>query len=61
MREILKKEILYIRDLGLTNMFDTDNVKDIARWLNFKDLIKYINDNTREYIHFILTGDDTIE
>ena len=43
MNEIIKQQILSIRESGVTNMFDVDRVQYEA--------------NKAEYAHFILTGE----
>lgn len=56
MKEIVKKQILVIRDTGLTNMFDVRNVKDIAEQLEFNELIEYLENHKGDYVSFILYG-----
>ena len=56
MKEIMKKQILVIRDTGLTNMFDVNNVKSIAEQLEFNELIEYLENHRKEYVSFILYG-----
>jgi hypothetical protein len=57
MSETVKKQILTIRDTGLTNMFDTSAVQRFANDRGFYDLFVYIEEHRKEYIHFILTGE----
>lgn len=52
----VKKQILVIRDTGLTNMFDVNLVQRIANDMNFYELVIYIEENRKEYINFIMTG-----
>ena len=58
MSDIVKSQILRVRDTCLTNMFDLKNVRFIAEKLELKELIDYIkeSDNEREYITFIING-----
>jgi hypothetical protein len=58
MTDIIKKQILRVRDTCLTNMFDLNNVKFIAEELDLIELKNYIenSDDKREYITFIING-----
>jgi hypothetical protein len=56
MSETVKKQILAIRDTGLTNMFDVRTVQRIANDMEFYELVVYLEEHRREYAHFILTG-----
>ena len=57
MSEAVKKQILAIRDTGLTNMFDVRTVQRIANDRSFYELVVYLEEHRREYAHFILTGE----
>ena len=57
MSETVKKQILAIRDTGLTNMFDVRTVQCIANDMEFYELVVYLEEPRREYAHFILTGE----
>lgn len=57
MTEIVKEQILAIRDTGLTNMFDLPVVQRLAYERDFFDLVVYIEEHPKEYAHFILTGE----
>ena len=57
MRETVMKQILAIRDTGLTNMFDVRTVQRIANDRGFYELVVYLEEHRREYAHFILTGE----
>lgn len=57
MTEIIKEQILIIRETGLTNMFDLPMVQCLAYERNFFDLVVYIEEHPKEYAHFILTGE----
>jgi len=57
MSETVKKQILAIRDTGLTNMFDVRTVQRIANDRGFYELVVYLEEHRREYAHFILTGE----
>lgn len=57
MSETVKKQILVIRDSGLTNMFDVHMVERIANDMGFYELVAYLEEHRKEYVHFILTGE----
>lgn len=57
MTETIKEQILSIRDTGLTNMFDVNTVQRIAYERDFYELVVYLEENRKEYVHFILTGE----
>ena len=57
MTEIVKEQILTIRETGITNMFDLPTVQRLAYERNFFDLVVYIEEHPKEYAHFILTGE----
>lgn len=57
MTEIVKEQILTIRETGITNMFDLPAVQCLAYERNFFDLVIYIEEHPKEYAHFILTGE----
>lgn len=57
MTETIKEQILAIRDTGLTNMFDANTVQCLAYERDFYELVVYLEENRKEYVHFILTGE----
>lgn len=57
MSETVKKQILIIRDTGLTNMFDVHMVERIANDMGFYELVAFLEEHRKEYVHFILTGE----
>ena len=57
MTEIVKEQILTIRETGITNMFDLPTVQRLAYERNFFDLVVYIEEHPKEYAHFIMTGE----
>ena len=57
MTESVREQILVIRDTGLTNMFDLRTVQRLAYERDFFDLVIYLEDHPKEYVHFILTGE----
>jgi len=58
MTEIIRNQILAIRDTGLTNMFDTTAVQRIAYKMDLFELVNFIEEDRKAYVHFILTGKD---
>lgn len=57
MDEKVKEQILAIRDTGLTNMFDLPVVQRLAYERNFYELVLYLEEHRKEYVHFIMTGE----
>lgn len=57
MTEKVKKQILAIRDTALTNMFDTNIVQRLAYERDFYELVVFIEEHRKEYVHFILYGE----
>ena len=59
MSEKIKEQILEVRATGLTNMFDVNAVQRIANDMKFYELVIFIEEHRKEYVHFILTGEFT--
>ncbi len=57
MTEKIKEQILYIRDTSKTNMFDVGMVQYLANEYGLYELVVYLEENPKEYVHFILTGE----
>ena len=57
MTEKLREQILTVRATGRANMFDLPMVQVIAHEMNFFELVVFLEENRREYVHFILTGE----
>ena len=53
----VKEQILAIRDTGFTNMFDLPVVQRLAFDRDFFDLVVFLEEHPKEYVHFILTGE----
>ena len=53
----VKEQILAIRDTGLTNMFDIPVVQRLAYDRGYYELVTYLEEHRKEYVHFILTGE----
>lgn len=58
MDEKVKAQLLEIRATGLANMLDLPYVQRLAFDRNFYDLVLFIQDHRKEYVKFILYGDD---
>jgi hypothetical protein len=58
MTDTVKRQILAVRDTGLTNMFDVRTVQRIANDMSFFELVVYLEESRAEYVHFILTGEE---
>ena len=57
MTEMIREQILAIRDTGLTNMFDIPMVQRLAYEQGYFELVCYLEEHRREYAHFIMTGE----
>ena len=57
MDEKVKRQILAIRDTGLTNMFDGPMVQKLAYDRGFFELVVFIEEHPNEYFRFILRGE----
>lgn len=57
MTKKIKEQIMAIRDSGETNMLDTRIVQRIANRENYFELVIYLEENSREYWNFIMTGE----
>jgi hypothetical protein len=56
MKDKIKKQILTIRDSGVTNMFDLKRVQYEANKLEFYELVIFIEESKDKYVNFIMTG-----
>lgn len=54
----IKDQILSIRNMGVTNMFDISFVQRIAFKNHYYELVYFLEEHRKEYVHFILTGDE---
>ncbi len=57
MDEVIKKQIIAIAESGLTNMFDVNAVKEIARFWDYVELLDFLDEFRGDYVKFILYGD----
>lgn len=58
MNETIRNQILAIRDTGLTNMFDVNTVQWLANERGFYELVVFLEEHRKEYLRFILYGDE---
>ena len=56
MNEIVKEQILAVRNTGKTNMLDVHAVQRIAFDMGLYHLVDYIEENQTRYVAFIFTG-----
>ena len=56
MPERVKEQILEIRATGETNMFDLPEVQRMAFDREYYELVTFLEEHPKEYVHFILTG-----
>ena len=56
MTETVFEQIMKIRDSGETNMFDKNTVQRMAFEKDFFELVIYLEEHTKEYVHFIMYG-----
>jgi len=56
MDERVFRQLMDIRDSGETNMFDLNKVQRLAYDKGYYELVCYIEDHRKEYVHFILGG-----
>ena len=56
MDEVVRKQIMAVRDTGETNMLDARAVQRIANREMFYELVVYLEEHRQEYANFILTG-----
>jgi len=50
------RQLMEIRSTGLTNMFDTNTVQRLAYDREMYELVMYIEEHKKEYVHFIMCG-----
>lgn len=58
MTDVIKKQILDIRDSGETNMFDVSRVRIISLRKGYFELLEFLENNKNAYVRFILTGEE---
>ncbi len=59
-RELVKEQILAIRDSGRINMFDSRAVQRLAHKRNFFELVCFIEKQPDQYFKFIMSGDENL-
>ena len=58
MTEKIKEQIMAIRDSGETNMLDVKTVQYLAYQRDYYELVTYLEEYSKEYWHFIMTGEE---
>lgn len=58
MTNMIREQILAVRDTGLTNMFDIPTVQRIAFDLGYYELVEWLTGHRKEYVNFIMTGEE---
>ena len=58
MTEIIRNQILAVRDTGRENMFNVPAIQRIAYEMDFFELVMFLEEHREEYVRFILYGDD---
>lgn len=56
MNDKIKKQILVIRNTGITNMFDVIAVQRIAFEMDFYELVDFLETDRKAYVDFIIYG-----
>ena len=54
----IREQIMAIRDSGEANMLDARTVQHIANREGFYELVVFLEEHRKEYVHFILTGEE---
>ena len=57
MTDKIRELIMAVRDSGRTNMLDTNMMQIIANEMNCFELVIFIEEHRKEYVHFIFTGE----
>ena len=57
MNEKVLEELMAVRASGKTNMLDTNAVQRIAFDCGYYELVNFIEESRKAYVHFILTGE----
>lgn len=55
----VREQILKVRDCGRFNMFSVNEIQRYAFDSGYYELVNFLEDHRKEYVHFIMTG--TIE
>jgi len=56
MNDKIKEQILVIRNIGITNMFDVTAVQRIAFEMDFYELVDFLETDRKAYVDFIIYG-----
>lgn len=55
----IREQIMAIRNSGKTNMFDILTVQHIADCKGYYELVVFLEEHRKEYVHFIMTGEES--
>ncbi len=58
MNQKIKEQILAVREMGLTNMFDIHAVQRIAYEMDFYELVNFLEEEKVKYVKFIINGQE---
>ena len=61
MNEKVLEQLMAVRASGKTNMLDTNAVQRIAFDSGYYELVNFIEESRKAYVHFILTGEMPVE
>lgn len=56
MNDKIKEQILTIREMGITNMFDVISVQRIAFEMDFSEFVDFLETDRKAYVDFIIYG-----
>lgn len=59
MTEKIREQIMAVRDGGEANMLDTRMVQHIANREGYYELVVYLEEHSKEYWRFIMTGGES--
>ncbi len=57
MDNVVREQILKVRDTALTNMFDINVVQRIAFEMELFELVNFIDEQPKDYVNFIIHGE----
>jgi hypothetical protein len=57
MTDKIREQIMAVRASGAANMLDTTAVQRTAHDAEYYELVIFIEENRKDYVHFIFTGE----
>lgn len=57
MDNVVREQLMKVRDTALTNMFDINSVQRIAFEMEFFELVNFIDEQPKDYVNFIIHGE----